>query len=199
MPRAGWRRVAFLRQKMPTTTSNCLRQPKGKARNRCRASAARVLQEEWLERLAFGPSREADRLVQIWLGVFPVRWNQLPPDGSRMLASQIQAIRDHLDGTYGDLLGAMLTNPAVQISLNGPANRRQNPNENLARELLELFSLGEGNYREADVIAVARVLTGYRLNRERELVVVPRRHHQGAVTILGRTPLQHRRPGRLVV
>jgi uncharacterized protein (DUF1800 family) len=50
--------------------------------------------------------------------------------------------------------------PALQISLNGPANHRANPNENLARELLELFSLGEGNFSEADVREAARALSG---------------------------------------
>ncbi len=80
-----------------------------------------------------------------------------------------------------------LLDPALQISLNGPANHRRQPNENLARELLELFALGEGHYSEADVRATARALTGYRLTADGELTLDPRRHDAGAKTILGRT------------
>lgn len=53
-----------------------------------------------------------------------------------------------------------MLDPALQLSLNGQANHRANPNENLARELLELFSLGEGNFSEADVREAARALSG---------------------------------------
>jgi uncharacterized protein (DUF1800 family) len=77
--------------------------------------------------------------------------------------------------------------PALQLSLNGPANHKGNPNENLARELLELFSLGEGHYEEVDVREAARALSGYRLDAEQMLVLDPRRHDFGTKTILGRT------------
>lgn len=77
--------------------------------------------------------------------------------------------------------------PALQLSLNGPANHRRNPNENLARELLELFSLGEGHYSETDVREAARALTGYRLTAQHQLVLDPRRHDPGSKTILGRS------------
>ena len=81
----------------------------------------------------------------------------------------------------------MLLDPALQISLNGPAHHRRQPNKNLARETLELFALGEGNYRETDVRETARALTGYRLTGQGELTLAPRRHDAGAKTILGRT------------
>ena len=75
----------------------------------------------------------------------------------------------------------------LQISLNGPANHRRKPNENLARELLELFSLGEGHYSETDVKEAARALTGYRLQSNGQMALMPRRHDPGPHTILGRT------------
>ena len=81
----------------------------------------------------------------------------------------------------------MVQDPALQISLSGPANHRGNPNENLARELLELFSLGEGHYIEADVREAARALSGYRLDADQQLVLDPRRHDFGSKTILGRS------------
>ena len=108
------------------------------------------------------------------------------PDPS-LLVGQIDAISGALDGTYSDLLVAMVTNPALQISLNGPSNHRRHPNENFSRELLELFSVGEGNFSESDVSEAARALTGYHLNKERELELVPRRHDLGQKTVLGKT------------
>jgi uncharacterized protein (DUF1800 family) len=81
----------------------------------------------------------------------------------------------------------MVRDPALQLSLNGPANHRRNPNENLARELLELFSLGEGHFSETDVREAARALTGYRLTADQQLELDPRRHDPGPKTILGCT------------
>ena len=117
--------------------------------------------------------------------MFPVSWQQQPD--AALLEQQIATIRQHLGGSYTALLTAMVRDPALQLSLNGPANHRGNPNENLARELLELFSLGEGYYSETDVREAARALTGYRLTAERQLVLDPRRHVLGPKSILGRT------------
>jgi uncharacterized protein (DUF1800 family) len=151
----------------------------------CKRRETRALQSYWLEQLSFGKHREQDRLIQLWLGIFPVSWRQL--NDVRMLEAQIEAIRASLQGTYTDLLGAMVQDAALQISLNGLANHRGNPNENLARELLELFSLGEGNYAERDVKEAARALTGYRLRPDGRLFIDPRRHDDSPKTILGRT------------
>lgn len=84
------------------------------------------------------------------------------------------------------VIWCQLPDPVLQISLNGPANHRRNPNENLARDRLELFPLGEGHYSEADVREAARALSGYRLDGEQQLVLDPRRHDFGSKTILGR-------------
>ena len=76
---------------------------------------------------------------------------------------------------------------AIQISLNGTSNHRQNPNENLARELLELFTLGEGQFTEKDIQESARALTGYRLNSNHKLLLIDRRHDNGVKQILKRS------------
>ena len=151
----------------------------------CRRRRAQDLQRRWLSQLAWGVDQRRLWQVQLWLGVFPVNWHQLPDPA--LLKGQIASISRHLDGTYAGLLGAMLLDPALQISLNGPANHRRNPNENLARELLELFSLGEGNYGEADVREAARALSGYRLDARQQLLLDARRHDAGSKTILGRS------------
>lgn len=119
------------------------------------------------------------------MGIFPV--HPLALVDLPMLEWQMQAIQANLNRTYRDLLLAMVRCEAVQISLNGLSNKRSNPNENLGRELLELFSLGEGNYRESDVREAARALTGYQLDASRRLVLDPRRQDTGMKTILDRT------------
>ena len=146
---------------------------------------AQQLQEKWLARLAFGPDRANARLVHLWSGIFPVSWRQLR--SASQLQQQLQTIEEHLNADFSSLLTAMLLDPALQISLNGLANKRGRPNENLARELLELFSLGEGNYKEFDVQETARALTGYYLTPEGKLSLDPQRHDGGQKNILGKS------------
>jgi uncharacterized protein (DUF1800 family) len=138
-------------------------------RGACRRQRAEALQRQWLASLAWGngtvSASEAAR-IQLLLGVFPVSWQQLPD--AALLEQQIATIHQHMAGSYTALLTAMVLDPALQLSLNGPANHRRNPNENLARELLELFSLGEGHYSEGDVREAARAITGYRLTADRQ-------------------------------
>ena len=157
----------------------------GKGPNGCRRETALKLQQDWIQRLTFGPTTLEDRLIQLWLGIFPVNWNQL--GDPLLLVLQIEAIRAHLNGTYPELLGAMVADAALQTSLDGLRNHRQSPNENLSRELLELFSVGQSNYGERDVAEAARALTGYRRQNNGSLSIDPRRHDDGLKTILGRT------------
>ena len=154
-------------------------------RFKCKRRSAQAVKESWLQQLTWGPDQQRCWEVQLWLGVFPVHWRQLPDPS--LLKGQVAAISSALEGTYSDLLVAMVMNPAVQISLNGLKNHRRNPNENLARELLELFSVGEGHYSETDVSEAARALTGYRLDKNRTLKLVPRRHDHGLKSVLGKT------------
>jgi uncharacterized protein (DUF1800 family) len=83
---------------------------------------------------------------------------------------------------------AMIKDPALIWWLDGHKNTAKAPNENLARELMELFTLGIGNYTEADVKAGARALTGWAVDRARNVAVVnAKRVDSGEKTILGRT------------
>lgn len=154
-------------------------------RGACRRQQGQDLQRRWLQQLAWSEDRDQLLEVQHWLGIFPVNWRQLP-EPQLLLERQIDTLRQHSAGGYPDLLAALVLDPALQISLNGPGSRRGQPNENLARELLELFSLGEGHYTENDVREAARALTGYKLDASKQLVLDPRRHDPTAKTVLGR-------------
>ena len=156
-----------------------------KERGLCRRDQVATLQRNWLQDLFWARSEAEMEALMVWLNLFPVNWRQL--QDPFLLTVQVETLRQHLNSGFTQLLSAMALDRAVQISLNGPANQRGNPNENLGRELLELFSLGEGNYTEMDVKEAARALTGYRLTKQQQLIFDPDRHDSGSKTILGRS------------
>jgi len=99
-----------------------------------------------------------------------------------------ETIRPHVFGPFRDLLRATVTSPAMLVYLDGASNRRGKPNENHARELLELHTLGvDGGYGQRDVMELARALTGWRLRdhlRKGRAVFDPSRHDPGAKRVL---------------
>jgi uncharacterized protein (DUF1800 family) len=98
---------------------------------------------------------------------------------------QNEIFREHGRGPFGKLLKAVVHDPALLLWLDAPANRKGNPNENLARELMELFTLGIGHYTENDVREAARALTGWRVVLRAFRAGGPD-HDDGEKTILGR-------------
>ncbi len=79
----------------------------------------------------------------------------------QLICIQNNAFRHEAFGSFKTLARTMVSDPAMLIYLDGATNTRQRPNENFARELLELFTLGEGHYTEHDVVEAARVVTGW--------------------------------------
>jgi len=101
---------------------------------------------------------------------------------------QIDTFRQKGSGNWLDLLQAMATDPAMLIWLDQAQSRKEHPNENFARECMELFALGEGHYTEKDVTEAARAMTGWSLDRaDEEYVYRPRLHDYGVKTVLGTT------------
>jgi uncharacterized protein (DUF1800 family) len=97
-------------------------------------------------------------------------------------------LRRHALGNFGDLLHAIARDPAMVIYLDNASNRKGQPNENFAREVMELFTLGEGHYTEGDVKEAARAFTGWGIEPDRgEFVFRARAHDDGVKTVLGRT------------
>ena len=92
-------------------------------------------------------------------------------------------------GNFATLLKAVARDPAMLLYLDGVRNVARQPNENFARELLELFTLGEGHYSEADIKAAARAFTGWCVDRETGQFVYPRAGStiDGEKTFLGQT------------
>jgi uncharacterized protein (DUF1800 family) len=140
----------------------------------------------WLDRLVAADHQLAEKLVFVWHGHWATSVEKVR-SAVAMLVQQ-QTFRDFGAGDFGPFLKAMLRDPALIIWLDGQQNTKAAPNENLARESMELFTLGIGNYTEADVRAAARALTGWQVRRDPLGVTLnPQRHDAGDKTILGRT------------
>src|SRR5205085_2099004 len=140
----------------------------------------------WLDRMVAAEHQFAEKLVFFWHGHWATSVEKVR-SAAAMLRQQ-QTFRDLGAGDFGPFLKAMLRDPALIIWLDGQQNTRAAPNENLARESMELFTLGVGNYTEADVRAAARALTGWQVRRgDLTATFNPRRHDPGDKTVLGMT------------
>jgi len=148
------------------------------------ASDAGRLQAWWLFRMLFTPDPLTERMALFWHNHFAT--SQLKVDDVAAMESQNETFRRHARGPFGELLHAMLRDPALLVWLDAPSNRKGRPNENLARELMELFTLGAGNYTENDVKEAARSLTGRAVAHGR-FSLRDDDHDDGTKTILGRS------------
>lgn len=113
----------------------------------------------WILKMYLGHNAFAERRALIWHNHFATS-NRGVNSLVRMYR-QNQIFREFGFGKFGTLLEKTVKDPAMLVWLNANDNRREHPNENLGRELLELFSLGVGNYTEDDVKEAARALTGW--------------------------------------
>ncbi len=105
-----------------------------------------------------------------------------------LLWQQNELFRREGLGSFVALTKAVSRDPAMLIYLDGQQNSKRNPNENFAREVMELFTLGEGNYTEADVTEAARAFTGYRVDRETGAFRFVRAGHDNSPkTVFGKT------------
>ncbi len=118
----------------------------------------------WLERMADPAGGLAERMVWFWHELLPIEvWKvNLHP----LLGDYLGHLRRHALGTYPELLEAVVTSGAMLRYLDADGSVASNPNENLARELMELFTIGRGNYSEDDVKAGARALAGWWVDDE---------------------------------
>lgn len=94
-------------------------------------------------------------------------------------------IRTQLNATYPEMCLTLSRSQAMFTYLDLRRNRKGAPNENFARELFELFTLGEGHYTETDIKEAARALTGYGFNRDDEFILRPQHHDNSSKTIFG--------------
>jgi uncharacterized protein (DUF1800 family) len=151
---------------------------------------AREAQARMMLRALYSPDQLQEEMTWFWMNHFSVFQGKA---NVRVLIGDYEerAIRPHALGRFGDLLSAVAHHPAMLVYLDNARNSVGRLNENYARELMELHTLGvKGGYTQADVQELARVLTGFSV-REGEFQFFPRRHDFGQKTLLGR-PIRSR-------
>lgn len=140
----------------------------------------------WLHEMLASPSPLTERMTLFWHNHFAT--SQQKVRAGQLMYRQNVLLRREALGNFATLLHAVARDPAMLIYLDNAGSRRQAPNENFAREVMELFTLGEGRYGERDVKEAARAFTGWSLDRE-SLEFVDRRawHDAGEKTVLGQS------------
>ena len=103
----------------------------------------------------------------------------------QMMYQQNLLLRRYALGNFGEMLHAVARDPAMMRYLDTANNRKGQPNENFAREVMELFTLGEGHYSEQDIREAARAFTGWGLHRDDHFVNRPKQHDDGDKLIFG--------------
>lgn len=142
----------------------------------------RDMQRWWLTGLIESPRPLEEKMTLFWHGHFATSYRTI--EDSYHMFLQNRMFRANALGSFSSLLRAIIRDPAMLAYLNNNTSRKEKPNENLAREIMELFSLGVGGYTEADIKEGARALTGYSFNDDR-FVFQQANHDPNPKTILG--------------
>lgn len=123
------------------------------------------LSAAWVYRLAFTPEPLRENMTLFWHGHFATSADKV--DDAKLMWRQNELLRRHALGDFKELAQRIAQDPAMLIYLDSAINRKAHPNENFARELMELFCLGEGHYSEGDVLELARCFTGWEIKNDR--------------------------------
>ncbi len=141
------------------------------------------LNRKWIERMTMSESGGLDKMALFWHDHFACA-SQNPVH----IHSYINTIRSQALGNFGDMLKAVSKEPAMLQYLNNQQNRKKAPNENFAREVMELFTLGrDQGYTETDIKEAARAFTGWGFNRTGKYMFREKQHDFGEKTFLGKT------------
>jgi uncharacterized protein (DUF1800 family) len=155
----------------------------------------------WLTRMAHTARPLEERMTLIWHGLLTSQISKIGGQRSKLMVTQNQLYRQNALPKYDDLVKAASKDPAMLIYLDNVESTREHPNENYARELMELFTMGVGNYTENDVRESARAFTGWRItlpkktgdmqadfaSYEPQFFINARQHDSGTKTFLGKT------------
>ena len=144
----------------------------------------------WLDRMVRTRRPLVERMTLVWHDWFAT--SNAGVGSQKLMLAQNRLLRRYALGSFDRLLVSITANPAMLIWLSGTDNRKDAPNENYGRELMELFTLGEGNgYTERDVREQARALTGWTSTWKRgkgqtDFRFDPKRHDTGTKTVFGK-------------
>ncbi|MEI5985896.1 MULTISPECIES: DUF1800 family protein [Sphingobacterium] len=136
---------------------------------------------DFMNQMILSEAQLNEKMAFFWHGHFASR--SVNPRFSKQL---LNSIRRHALGNFKDLLFAVSQSPSMLNFLNNQQNKKGHPNENFAREVMELFTLGRGNYTETDVREGARAFTGWAYNKQGEFIERKNQHDTGEKTFLGK-------------
>ena len=140
----------------------------------------------WLDRMRQSADPLEEKMTLFWHGHFATSSQKVKD--AYLMYRQNQTFREHARGNFGVLVKAISRDPAMIEWLDLRQSQAAHPNENFAREVMELFTLGEGHYTEKDVTEGARAFTGYRIDpRDSSFRFAPLQHDNTPKTFLGRT------------
>jgi len=138
----------------------------------------KILQSWWYTQILNTTNPLQEKMTVFWHNHFT---SDLQKVFAPYMLKQNQIFRQNALGNFGDMLYEFMHDPAIHYYLDNIKNKKQNPNENLARELLELFTLGEGeHYSEQDIKNIAKALTGYRINYKKQKLDFKKRQHDSS-------------------
>lgn len=158
-----------------------------KARRKLERESLIATQLWWLDRMIATPAPLQEKMTLFWHGHFTTAAIQKGVTPAEIVA-QNALFRQFALGNVRELTQRVSSDPAMLKYLDNRLNEKAHPNENFARELMELYTLGIGNYTETDVREAARAWTGLRVRPGSEDVFLsPRLHDDGSKTFLGRT------------
>ena len=153
-----------------------------KARTQARAAQRREIVLWWMDRMVATSVPLREKLALFWHGHFATSIEKV--NEASFMLSQNEIFRSLGGGRFDALTQAVAKDPAMMIWLDSNQNKKGSPNENFARELMELFTIGIGSYSDGDVREAARAFTGWRINRKTgEFSIVRAQHDPGQKTI----------------
>ncbi|HEX7911330.1 MAG TPA: DUF1800 domain-containing protein [Paraburkholderia sp.] len=153
---------------------------------RQRGQRYEILRAWWVREMLNTPSPLTERMTLFWHNHFTSGQDKVPYP--QQVALQNMLLRRDALGNFGELLHDVAKDPAMLQYLDGASNRKGKPNENFAREVMELFTLGEGHYTQRDVSEAARAYTGWSLDPDTQSYVWrANQHDDGIKTVLGET------------
>jgi uncharacterized protein (DUF1800 family) len=144
--------------------------------------ALKDLNLRWLDEMVHSEAQLREKMAFFWHGHFACR--EINIFYQQQL---LDVIRTNALGNFGDLLREVSKSAAMLAFLNNQQNRKRQPNENFAREVMELFTLGRGNYAEKDIKEAARAFTGWGFDLGGNFVFRKQFHDEGEKTVLGKT------------
>lgn len=144
------------------------------------------LREWWFKEMLSTPSPLTEKMTLFWHNHFAT--SQQKVRFTPLMYKQNVMLRRNALGNFGTMLREVARDPAMLIYLDGANSRKEQPNENFAREVMELFTLGEGHYSEKDIKEAARAFTGWSIDRETGEFMFRRGiHDYGRKSVLGRS------------